>query len=122
METRHTPGPWTVHNTLGRSLDICWRVPDGPICHMRWSDGLRPVVEERIAADARLIARAPDLLAENDRLRAVNAELATAVKAMQAACDEWAAEFTQKKRAMDWGVVNDAYVKASAALARATGE
>ena len=54
-------------------------------------------------------------------LRAHNKELVTALKAMRKACDEWAAEFTQKKRAMDWGVVNDAYCKANAAIARAKG-
>ena len=51
-------------------------------------------------------------------VREVNAELRGALKAMQKACDEWAAEFTQKKRAMNWGVVNDAYCKAAAALAK----
>lgn len=45
--------------------------------------------------------------------------LLEACKAMQKACDEWAAEFTQKKRAMDWRVVNDAYVKAERAIAQA---
>jgi hypothetical protein len=32
-----------------------------------------------------------------------------ALKGMQAATDEWAAEFSQKTRAMNWGVVNQAY-------------
>lgn len=49
-------------------------------------------------------------------LRAENARLREALQAMQKACDEWAAEFTLKKRGMNWGVVNDAYCKASAAL------
>ena len=61
------------------------------------------------------------IVAERNRLRTVNNQLLEAVRAMQAACDEWAAEFTQKKRAMDWGVVNDAYIKAAIAIARATG-
>ena len=55
--------------------------------------------------------------------RAVNTfdEAKAALKAMQAACDEWAAEFTQKKRAMNWGVVNDAYIKCGRVLARMSG-
>ena len=53
-------------------------------------------------ANARHIAAAPQLV--------------EAVKAMQGACDEWAAEFTQKTRAMNWGKVNDAYMQATAAL------
>ena len=48
-------------------------------------------------------------------------ELLEAVKAMQDACDEWAAEFTQKKRGMNWGIVNDAYLKASRSIAKAEG-
>lgn len=63
-------------------------------------------VEDRFY-NATLIKAAPDLL--------------EALKAMQRACDEWAAEFTQKKRAMNWGIVNDAYCKAAAAIAKATG-
>lgn len=39
-----------------------------------------------------------------------------ALKAMQAACDEWAAEFTQKTRAMNWAVVNKAYCDCEDAL------
>jgi len=39
-----------------------------------------------------------------------------AVRAMVAATDEWAAEFTQGRRAMDWGIVNDAYLKADKVL------
>jgi hypothetical protein len=53
---------------------------------------------------------------ELDTVKAENAELKAAIKAMFAACDEWAAEFTQKKRAMDWGVVNNAYMRAEKAL------
>ncbi len=48
-------------------------------------------------------------------------DLVAAVKAMQAACAEWAAEFTQGKRAMNWGIVNDAYVKAARAIAASEG-
>ena len=54
-------------------------------------------------------------------LRQQRDELAEALYCMRLACDEWAAEFTQKKRAMDWGVVNDAYLKTTQALANFRG-
>jgi hypothetical protein len=38
------------------------------------------------------------------------------------AADEVAAEFIQKKRAAKWGIINDAYVKAERAIAKAEGE
>jgi len=52
---------------------------------------------------------------KDKRIRELEQKLTDAVAAVQgmfAACDEWAAEFTQKKRAMDWGVVNGAYLAA----------
>lgn len=54
-------------------------------------------------------------------VRACNSHeaLVEALEAMEKACDEWAAEFTQKKRAMNWGIVNDAYCKATTALSLA---
>lgn len=98
---KHTPGPWTTNPRA-----ILSRVfADGGL---RGGDDIASVHGANDKANARLIAAAPELL--------------EAVKAMQKACDEWAAEFTQKKRAMDWGVVNDAYLKASAAIAKATGK
>ena len=113
MKTKFTPGPWRVeagdvHVFSDRILIA------GCGAH---SDNFTPNLRETQQANARLIAAAPDLLAERDRLRAVNTELVAALEAMRKACDEWAAEFTLKKRGMDWGVVNDAYVKCSVALA-----
>ncbi len=54
-----------------------------------------------------------------DKMEKVLPEMTEALKAMQKACDEWAAEFTQKTRAMNWGIVNDAYIKAFRAIAKA---
>lgn len=63
----YTLGPWRVVDRPGRGLQVEWGVDeDGderPVCHLRWTDGLRPVVTARVMADARLIAAAPDLLA-----------------------------------------------------------
>lgn len=49
------------------------------------------------------------------QLREVGRQLAQALDGMMGACDEWAAEFTQNKRAMNWGVVNEAYMGRTAA-------
>lgn len=54
---------------------------------------------------------------ERDEMRQQCDELAEALECMSLACDEWVAEFTQKKRGMNWGVVNDAYLKTNRALA-----
>lgn len=63
----HTSGPWRVVDRPSRGLQIEWGGDaDGeerPIAHMRWTDGLRAEVNARVAADARVIAAAPELLA-----------------------------------------------------------
>jgi hypothetical protein len=70
MNTKHTPGPWTAYPV---STDTFWRVgslsggkPKYAIAEIKPSG--RPNEDE---ANAVLIARAPDLLAEVDRLRVV---------------------------------------------------
>ena len=82
-EGRHTPGPWRAIRAselddtpgVGRMLrDLNgWLVvaPGSVVCVH---------VEEE--ANARLIAQAPDLLAERDRLRQQNAELREALRLM----------------------------------------
>ena len=110
-QAQHTPGPWRVilrqrtskPDRFGRSTTTQERFING-------ADGLGSIAKLYIGhnRDACLIAAAPELL--------------EALQAMQKACDEWAAEFTQKKRAMNWGIVNDAYVKAAKAIASAKGE
>ena len=58
------------------------------------------------------------------RIRSLEADLAEAVKAVEAmvrATDEWAAEFTQHMRAMNWGVVNEAYMLAGKVLRKKRG-
>jgi hypothetical protein len=101
----YTPGPWTVEIEDGESRTIS--IPEIGRC-LHDSEWAEPEEWERDLANARLIAAAPELL--------------EAVKAMQLACDEWAAEFTQKTREINWAVVNDAYIKASNAIAKAEGK
>ncbi len=67
MNTKHTPGPWHLINVPSHGPEIAWRLPkagmvDAPVCHMRWSDGLKEETTKRIMADAQLIAAAPELL------------------------------------------------------------
>lgn len=56
-----TPGEWSAVDWPGQGWTVCWK-PDAPICHMRWTDGLRPEVEARIEAEAKFIAAAPQLV------------------------------------------------------------
>ena len=61
----HTPGPWTVGLDYdGAPLIVEYQCRD--ICRVDSRDGV---------SNARLIARAPDLLAENARLRAALAHI-----------------------------------------------
>lgn len=67
---KHTPGPWRVypHGSSVPAYDVCDRIVadviTGRSAHQGPSD-----------ADAQLIASAPDLLADNERLKARVAEL-----------------------------------------------
>jgi len=81
-QAKHTPGPWKIRHfagDLGKDEPQIATLPD--------SDGFgRPIAtvnylgaDER-QANAALIASAPDLLAERDRLRQVNAELVAALE------------------------------------------
>lgn len=42
--------------------------------------------------------------------------LRAAIAGLRAACSEWAEEFTLKRRAMNWGLVNQAYLRAETVL------
>lgn len=77
--TKHTPGPWKVYSAPLRP-----NFPT-PIIEVQDAEGT-PIVKwggfdgcdqpkGRVAANARLIASAPDLLAQNERLRAALIEL-----------------------------------------------
>ena len=65
----HTPGPWIYAPDRGFVVSIATAMPRDVAMLPRNSE-----------ADARLIAAAPDLLAERDRLRAEKVELVRALE------------------------------------------
>lgn len=79
MTNKHTPGPWQVNKKVKTTVETC---ADGQginiIADCSDVDGIRSRAEDQ--ANAALIAQAPDLLAERDRLRQVNAELVAALE------------------------------------------
>ncbi len=112
-----TPGPWCFKGQNSglfepqfRKYYSVYSIRTAPTPNMHADTVLENVAENCTEGDARLIAHAWAI-----------PQLVEAVKAMQGACDEWAAEFTQKTRAMNWGKVNDAYMQASAALRAVKG-
>ena len=71
--TEHTPAPWDVEDPMEDSL---WIVPGGKQTYEWWPIAVCSMPDEddhlftsaEVRANAALIARAPDLLAENTRL------------------------------------------------------
>ena len=103
---KHTPGPWAVSATRTHVLRDH---PRETICSVfggHESMG-RHVTSETQEANAHLIAAAPELL--------------DALRGMQKASEEIAVEFIEHKRATNWGIVNDAYIAAARAIAKAEG-
>lgn len=77
METKHTPGKWIVRMTASGNPFI---YEDATGKNIAGVAGTRTGIDaEESQANAALIAQAPDLLAERDRLRQVNAELVAAL-------------------------------------------
>ena len=128
MTTKHTPGPWRVEPRpmLGQIAIYS----DDP-------HGMDPKTETNLicamhngpvnAANAALIASAPDLLAERDRLRAVNAELVAALRAISCIAgnlpDDRLESRTGANDAVARGMlVTRARMIARAAIAKATGD
>ena len=110
METKHTAGPWTAVTDLAHgAFSKAWQIRDGDgnvIC--RLPTGL----SAREAANADLIASAPDILvelnarcAEANLLRTQNAELLAALEACIA----------------DGFLAGEVLDQASAAISKATG-
>jgi hypothetical protein len=87
METKHTPGPWTAEEKNGRGMG--WKAGPAWLGEKAWS--------EECAANARLIAAAPDLL-----------------EALQ--------EIVSAADGEGWSQLDAAFSKARAAIAKATGQ
>ena len=102
----HTPGPWHLVGQDIRDGD------EDNIVTVPYGDD-----PERAEANARRI------VACVNGCKGINPEavpdLVGALKEMFKASDEIAIEFIQKKRATNWGVVNQAYVAAEAAIRKA---
>jgi len=81
--SEHTPGPWKLieHDGAGRNFVLkrkFWEVGGGPE-----AKGVAFVFGDD-EANAKLIASAPDLLAERDRLKAENRRLNEALDGLEA--------------------------------------
>ena len=133
MSAAHTPGPWRL---LPEEVDKPYIRVRGTRLGGRYKianvvsvvyDCAHEREAQETRANAHLIASAPDLLAERDRLKALNAELAAAC----AAIVDWddaendAPEYVSDNGAhwrMRQKLCTDAFDKARAALAKQKGE
>jgi hypothetical protein len=74
LTMKHTPGPWETSTLDGGEWQVCG--PGG-------GDTIAALYNGNEEANANLIAAAPDLLAERDRLKAINAELLEALQTIE---------------------------------------
>jgi uncharacterized small protein (DUF1192 family) len=76
-DTEHTPGPWEVREGTVQ-LHVSARASTGWICTVGGSqyDKAKPVGTETERANAALIARAPEMAEEIERLKAENTRIA----------------------------------------------
>ena len=127
MSAGHTPGPWIVcvqdgdpwgaHTVFAED-----QLENGVISADGWDWQIASacVNHENFEANARLIASAPDLLAERNRLKAANAELADTLDEFLAAFDGVIAQggisLSVDDRSSGW------VSRARAALAKHKGE
>jgi hypothetical protein len=122
MSAGHTPGPWTVSDLYADDmghpeLSITAKV-NGKVCHPAAVCLQFPRMEGMQMANARLIASAPDLLAERDRLQALNAELAAALNEVRS--DLWLQ--IEPKHGTQAATNYPSIVRARAALEKHQGE
>lgn len=82
---KHTPGPWVVKESGEANVCTIMRTDERNWLAIVRQNGELSVATE--AANAELMASAPDLLAERDRLREVNAGLIEAMQAIEARID-----------------------------------
>lgn len=111
MSTGHTSGPWLAKREGFSTVYIEARIGGGMLQEIAACGPTAGGSDEQ-EANAELIASAPDLLAENDRLKALNAELVAAL-----------AVFVNKHDAapdgqLGIGLINGDFGKARAALAK----
>lgn len=107
---QHTPGPWTAKKHNSGSVEITHESQERhSLVAVLPGSGLQ---QGSIDENARLIASAPDILAERDRLRALNAELLAAL----VQCEDLLSELA------DGGAENPELEIARAAIAKAKGE
>lgn len=113
METKHTPGPWVVRMTASGNPFI---YDDATGKNIAGVTGIRPGIDaEESQANAALIAQAPDLLADRDRLRQINAQLVAALETIVCDADKFMAEYSIV-------VESECITLARAALTAAKGE
>ena len=115
----HTPGPWRVG--MEYTSDDMAPAPDeievccGPVNNRTMVAGVMSATSNRIddecRANARLIAAAPDLLAEVTRLKALNADLIKALEGLMPLDDRGDMEPYRK----EWRVARAAIAKAKGA-------
>ena len=125
MSAGHTPGPWVTRSALKENeIDIRPAFRGVGKTPSQGFVGFRPIAtvkrDKRLSAEesqanAALIASAPDLLAERDRLKAANAELAAACEAF-VDYDEGAGTDMDDMQAMF--AYSDARTKCRAALTK----
>lgn len=111
METKHTPGPWEVRKTAsGNPFIYAGQLNVAGVAIAR------PGIDSATsAANARLIAAAPETAAERDRLKEINAELLEALLL----CRQWGVTEAETTGGLNWAL--DVVPKIEAAIAKATG-
>lgn len=120
--SKATARPWRINSGVRviASPDGFYKSAEHPhFVVAQCSTYCSPASYEEEQANTALIVEAVN---SYDRHRETIKALVEALEGMQAACDEWAAEFVQRRRAMNWRVVNDAYISAERALAHARKE
>jgi hypothetical protein len=80
--------------------------------------------KEKIECQCKIVSGFEDRFGENETIEQcplckAAPEMLAALKDMFKATDEIAAEFIQNKRAANWKIINDAYVRAELAIAKA---
>lgn len=116
QQAQHTPGPWTA--TKCRTLIHITGADGAGITSLTVTPPRNPEGRERrleieaiAEANARLIAAAPETAAERNRLKTINAELLTALKACQMAIRDYRLQLQDRIR-----LPNDTINQASYAL------